>query len=115
MSFSKNVRYSIDWEVDEANGDCYGKVTREVIYGLQPNPAEQSKFQVHVSKYVLRLYPWPGQSVFKTLSEKEYEKFTAIAKAFYAGANTQKDFFYWELSEEKSIGKSHKRKTHSNS
>jgi hypothetical protein len=100
MQFKKSIRYQLDWKVDESNGDCIARVTRAVLYGLQPNPAEESKFQVHVSKNMLRMYPWPGQEVFKTLPKNEYEKFVAIAKAFYSGANKSKDFYYWEIPEE---------------
>jgi hypothetical protein len=95
-----NIRYEFDWKVNDENGDCTARVTRSVIYGLQPNPAEESKFQVQVGKHVLRIFPWPGQEVFKSLPNSEYEKFVAVAKAFYAGANKSKDFYYWELPEE---------------
>ena len=95
-----NIRYEFDWKVNDENGDCTARVVRSVLYGLQPNPAEESKFQVQVSKNVFRIFPWPGQEVFKSLPNNEYEKFVAIAKAFHAGTNKSKDFFYWELPEE---------------
>ncbi len=96
----KSVRYGLDWKVDESNGDCFARITRSVFYSLNPNPAEETKFQAHVGKTTLRLYPWPGQDVFKMPDTVEYEKLVTILKAFYAGANKSKDFYYWELPEE---------------
>ncbi len=99
-TYKKIVRYALDWKVDESNGDCFARVTRSVFYGMQPNPAEEIRFQAHVAKTTLRLYPWPGQEVFKIPDTVEYEKLVAVLKAFYAGANKSKDFYYWELPEE---------------
>ena len=96
----KNVRYTLDWKVDLSNGDCFARVTRTVFYGLVPNPAEETKFQAHVTKTTLRMYPWPGQTVFKMPVTGEYEKLVTILKAFYSGTNKSKDFYYWELPEE---------------
>ena len=99
-TFKKNVRYALDWKVDLSNGDCFARVTRSVFYGLNANPAEETRFQAHVTKTTLRMYPWPGQEVFKMPATAEYEKLVAVLKAFYAGANKSKDFYYWELPEE---------------
>ncbi len=95
----KSVRYEFDWNINDENGDCTARVTRSVLYNLQPNQAEESKFQIHITKNIFRITPWPGQDVFKQIPPNEYEKFVAIAKSFYAGVNSSKDFYYWELWE----------------
>jgi hypothetical protein len=96
----KNVRFELEWKVDNSNGDCTARVTRSVLYGLQPNPVEESKFQIHVGKYVFSMYPWPGQKVFKALSRIEHDKLSAVARSFYAGVNKHETFYYWEMPEE---------------
>jgi hypothetical protein len=98
-----NIRYKFDWEVDEESGDCTARVTRSVLYGLQPNPAEESRFQVQIGKHIFSMYPWPGEKVFKTLPKLEYEKLSEVAKSFYAGTNKHKDFYYWELPQEDTL------------
>jgi len=62
--------------------------------------AEETKFQAHVSKHLLRMYPCPGQDVFNLPIPAEYERLATVLKAFYAGVNSEKDFYYWELPEE---------------
>ena len=61
---------------------------------------EESKFQIHVGKYVFSMYPWPGQKVFKALSRIEHDKLSAVARSFYAGVNKHETFYYWEMPEE---------------
>ena len=97
----KSVRYELKWKVDDSNGDCTAMVKRMVMYDPAQKPFEESKFQIHVSKNVFRIFPWPGEEVFKQIPENEHDKFSAIARSFYAGINKQNDFYYWEFPEEK--------------
>ena len=100
MTEKRMVRYEFDWKVNTENGDCTARVKRIVFDNFLRAPVEESKFQVQVSKYVFRVFPWPGQETFKVLPNNERERFVSVAKAFYAGANKEKDFYYWELPEE---------------
>lgn len=97
----KSIRYELKWKVDEYSGDCTAMVKRVVMNDPIHKPLEESKFQIQVSKNVFRIYPWPGEEVFKQISKSEYDKFSTVAKSFYAGVNAQNDFYYWELPKEK--------------
>jgi hypothetical protein len=102
-TLKRKVRYSFEWKVNDENGDCTARVTRSVFNIIMDGPIEQTKFQLHVSKYVFRIYPWPGQDVFTMPPANEYEKVVATAKAFYAGANKHEETFFWEIDDEDSI------------
>jgi len=97
MAMGEQIRYEFDWKVDDANGDCIARVTRCVFMSITEKPIKKTKFQIHISKYVFRMYPWPGQETFERLSEDEYEKVATTARSFYAGANRHDSFFFWEL------------------
>lgn len=97
MAAGEQIRYEFDWKVDDTNGDCSARVTRSVFHMILDGPIKVTKFQIHVSKYTLRLFPWIGQGTFEMPPEDEYEKVVATARAFCAGANKHNSFFFWEL------------------
>lgn len=97
MVHGEQIRYEFDWKVDDANGDCSARVKRCVFLSILEKPIKETKFQIHVSKYTLRMFPWIGQETFELPPEDEYEKVAATARAFYAGANKHNSFFFWEL------------------
>lgn len=96
----KKVRYMLEWKINNENGDCTARVKRSVFNALLTAPIKETKFQMHVSKNVLRLFPFPGQDIFVMPPKDEYEKLTACAKAFYAGVNKHEETFFWEFEED---------------
>jgi len=96
MPIKKSIRYELNWEIDDENGDCKAEVTRAVMCDVIQKPFEESKFQIHVSKNCFRMYPCSGQETFKQVPEKEYDKLATTARSFYAGVNSKKSFYYWE-------------------
>lgn len=89
MAENKLVRYMFDWDVMN-NGDCNAEVTR-----YDRNNGSETTFQISVTKSTTRLYPAPGKTSFKTIPDREHDELLTTAKAYYAGSNKKRSFFYW--------------------